>query len=186
MGGGHGDGTLLLAELLKADLPGTVVGPLYDPESVQLAMAAGVGVGVSLNIGGKQDPAYGGAPVPAHVVVKRLSDGAYTRRGPYATGTIGQMGDTALVAIGNVDILLVSLRGQPEDREQFRIVGIDPEGVNVLAFKGINHFRADFEAISREIVFVDSGGLVSVDFTRFPFRNVRRPIWPLDLEVQPS
>jgi len=82
-----------------------------------------------------------------------------------------------------VSILLVSLLCQPEDREQYRIVGVDPERTTIMAMKGINHFRADFEAIAREIVFVDSGGLVSVDFTRFPFRNVRRPIWPLDADV---
>ncbi len=82
--------------------------------------------------------------------------------------------------VGTIDVLLSSERIQPEDREQYRLFGIEPEQLNVLACKGINQFRADFEPIARKLVFVDTGGLVAVDFTRFPFRHVRRPIWQLD------
>lgn len=183
MGGGYGDGTALLAELLRIDPAGTVVGPIFDPVSVGVARDAGVGATVALTIGGRQDPTYGGGPISVAAEIVRLSNGIYRRKGAYATGTIGHMGDCALVRVGQVSILLVSLLCQPEDREQYRIVGVDPERTTIMAMKGINHFRADFEAIAREIVFVDSGGLVSVDFTRFPFRNVRRPIWPLDADV---
>lgn len=183
MGGAYGDGTEILAALLHADPPGTIVGPIYDPEAVRAAQAAGVGAILTLSIGGRHDPDYGGGPVTSEVMVRCLSDGRYRRKGPYATGTIGEMGQSALVEAGNVSILLVSLLCQPEDREQYRIVGIEPETTKLLAMKGINHFRADFEPIAREIIFVDSGGLVSVDFTRFPFRHVRRPIWPLDSGV---
>jgi len=183
MGGGYGDGTALLAELLRIDPAGTVVGPIFDPVSVGVARGSGVGATVALTIGGRQDPTYGGGPISVAAEVVRLSDGDYRRKGAYATGTIGHMGDCALVRVGQVSILLVSLLCQPEDREQYRIVGVDPERTTIMAMKGINHFRADFEAIAREIIFVDSGGLVSVDFTRFPFRNVRRPIWPLDADV---
>jgi microcystin degradation protein MlrC len=183
MGGGHGDGTELLAALLAVDLPGTVVGPIYDPESVKLACNVPLGESLELEIGGKQDPEYGGGPVHVTARVEAFSDGSYVRRGPYATGSTGHMGRSVLVSVGNVKVLLVSLRCQPEDQEQFRIVGIEAREQRLLALKGINHFRADFEPIASEIIFVDSGGLVSVDFTRFPFRHVRRPIWPLDPDV---
>jgi microcystin degradation protein MlrC len=109
-----------------------------------------------------------------------VSDGQYVRKGPFLTGTTGHFGLSVRLETGNLSIILVSHRVPPEDREQYRIFGIDPEKVNILACKGINHFRADFEPIARELIFVDTGGLVSVDFTRFRFRNVRRPIWPLD------
>src|SRR6187399_742137 len=48
-----------------------------------------------------------------------------------------------------------------KDREQYRIFGIDPESVNILVCKGINHFRADFEPIARELIFVDTGADVN-------------------------
>lgn len=185
-GGAHGDGTTLLRLLLDADIPGTVVGPIFDPDAAAAAIDAGERAVVTLAMGGKTDPAYGGAPVEDVVEVVRISDGAYLRKGPYSTGTVGAFGPSAAVRHGNVTVLLVSARLQPEDRGQYRIFGIDPETVNVLACKGINHFRADFEPIARRLVFVDTGGLVSVDFTRFPFRNLRRPIWPLDPVAGPD
>lgn len=185
-GGADGDGTRLLDALLKADLPDTVVGPIFDPAAARKAVDAGVGAPVELDVGGKGEVKYSGPPVRLHGTVRRVADGRYVRRGPYSTGTVGELGQSALIECGNVAVLVVSQRVQPEDREQYRIVGIDPETVNILACKGINHFRADFEPIARELVFVDTGGLVSVDFTRFPFRNVRRPIWPLDHDATPD
>jgi microcystin degradation protein MlrC len=63
---------------------------------------------------------------------------------------------------------------------QFRIFGIEPERVNILACKAMNHFRADFEKIGRRLVYVGSGGITSFDWQRYPYRKVRRPVWPLD------
>jgi microcystin degradation protein MlrC len=183
-GGGHGDGTELLGALLEENIEGTVVGPIFDPSAARASMEAAVGAVVSLSVGGHTDPAYGGGPIELTGKVLSISDGVYIRKGPFSTGTIGHLGPSALVQVGNVAVVLVSHRVQPEDREQYRLFGINPEETNILACKGINHFRADFEPISRELVFVDSGGLVSVDITQFPFRNVRRPIWPLDPNVE--
>jgi microcystin degradation protein MlrC len=45
----------------------------------------------------------------------------------------------------------------------------------------MNHFRADFEPMSRKLIYVDSGGICSLDYKQFPWTKLRRPIWPLDL-----
>lgn len=182
-GGAYADGTRLLAALLAKNPENTVVGPIFDPEAVDAAARAGEGARVRLMVGGKTDQTYSGPPIEVVGDVVRLSDGDYIRKGPFSTGTVGHFGKSVLIQCDNVSVILVSRRQQPEDREQYRIFGINPEDVNILACKGINHFRADFEPISRELIFVDTGGLVSVDFTRFPFKNVRRPIWPLDPDV---
>ncbi|MBN3811458.1 M81 family metallopeptidase [Paraburkholderia sp. Ac-20347] len=182
-GGADGDGTRLLSALLEANLADTVVGPIFDPQAASLAVSAGVGKQIELEVGGRGDQTYSGAPVRVSGVVRSISDGNYVRKGPYSTGTVGSLGESALIQDNNVSVLVVSKRMQPEDQEQYRIFGIEPKKINILACKGINHFRADFEPIARELVFVDTGGLVAVDFKKFPFKNVRRPIWPLDPDV---
>ncbi|MEC7258394.1 MAG: M81 family metallopeptidase [Pseudomonadota bacterium] len=179
-GGAHSDGTELLSLLLKADLPGTVIGPILDPEAVAKAAQAGPGATITLDVGGKTDPTYGGPPVTVMGQISALNDGTYLRKGAYLTGTTGRMGNSACITSGNCRIVVISQRQQPEDREQYRIFGIDPEQANIIALKGQNHFRADFEPIARELVFVDTGCLVAVDYTVFPWKNIRRPIWPLD------
>lgn len=179
-GGAYGDGTKLLSAMLEARLAGSIYGLLLDPVFVARAFEAGVGGRVSGALGGRTDPDYGGGPIAVDAAVLRLSDGQYVRKGPYATNSRGSLGQSALLDIDGVLVTVCSARVQAEDREQFRIFGIDPEAEPVLAFKGINHFRADFEPIAGEILFVDTGGLVSPDVLHFPYRKVRRPVWPLD------
>lgn len=179
-GGGYGDATRLLEALLTARIPGTVVGALYDPVSARQAIALGVGACTVFEIGGRTDARFGGDPVRVEATVVALSDGAYVRRGPFETGTRASLGPCARLDVDGVQVIVASYRIQAEDREQYRILGIDPEGSNVIALKGINHFRADFEPIARGIVFVEAGGIVASDLRVLPYKRVRRPVWPLD------
>lgn len=179
-GGAYGDATRLLAALLKARIPGTVVGPLYDPVSAQQAAALGVGSRATFHVGGRTDSRFGGEPVTVQATVVAVSDGHYVRRGPFETGTGATLGPSARLDAGGVQIIVATFRIQAEDREQYRIFGVDPEHCNVIALKGINHFRADMEPMSRGIVFVEAGGIVTSDLRVLPYRNVRRPVWPLD------
>src|SRR5207253_7617018 len=57
-GGSAGDGTLLLAELLRQGATGSVV-CLYAPEEVRQCSAAGIGQQVRLRVGGKVDRLHG-------------------------------------------------------------------------------------------------------------------------------
>jgi microcystin degradation protein MlrC len=179
-GGGHGDGTRLFEALWKAGIEDVAVGTIADPESAQVGIKAGVGATVTVDLGGKLDPRFGGKPVRLTGKVAAVSDGIYTRKGPFATGTTGTMGPSFRLDVGRMQIIVASLRTQIDDREQFRIYGIQPEKVRVLACKAMNHFRADFEAMSRRLVYVDSGGICSKDYGQFPWTRIRRPIWPLD------
>ena len=50
----------------------------------------------------------------------------------------------------------------------------------MIGLKGKGHFRAAFEPIARRVVLVEGPGITGADLSRLAFRNVRRPIWPLD------
>lgn len=185
-GGGYGDATHLLQALIDANLPATLVGLLYDPESARQAVAAGVGNEVDLRIAGKTDANFGGGPVPLRVRVVAVSDGRFKRTGPFKTGTPASIGTSALLQHGEVQIIVASNRVQAEERGQYRVLGVDVEQLNILALKGINHFRADMEPISRGVVFVESGGIHVTNLRTLPYRNVRRPLWPLDDDALPN
>jgi microcystin degradation protein MlrC len=179
-GGGYGDATRLLQALLDAQLPGSLVGLIHDPESAREAIAAGVGEALDLRVGGKTDPRFGGGPVAVRVRVVAVSDGHYVRTGPFKTGTSASIGPCALLQCGAVQIIVASNRMQAEERGQYRVLGVDIEKLNVVALKGINHFRADIEPIARGIVFVEAGGVHASDLSTLPYRNLRRPVWPID------
>jgi microcystin degradation protein MlrC len=101
-------------------------------------------------------------------------------RGAYMRGMPGTMGPSACLELGGVRVIVNTFPSQIHDREQLKLFGIEAEAMNVIASKAFNHMRADFEPISRGLLYPDSGGIFSFDFARFPYAKVRRPIWPLD------
>ncbi len=76
--------------------------------------------------------------------------------------------------------------GQAVDLAQFTSLGIDPIRYCTVAVKSMQHFRAAFEPIAREVVLVDTGALCSEIYTPELFTKVRRPVWPLDPIPDPN
>jgi microcystin degradation protein MlrC len=109
-----------------------------------------------------------------------LSDGAFRNNGPMNAGVETAMGPTAVLRIDGIDVVTISNRIQTIDRQVFLSQGIDPEAKSVLVVKSVQHYRAAFAPIAREIVLVDSGGICSLDISRLNFAKLRRPIWPID------
>ena len=178
-GGGYNDTTRLLHALIEAGIGDVAFGTIYDPATVQQAMRAGVGAEIEVALGGHTDPSMG-EPVRARVVVKMLSDGVFRNDGPMNAGVITDMGPTAVLRIGGIDVVTISNRIQTIDRQVFLSQGIDPATKNVVVVKSVQHFRAAYEPIAREVIVVDSGGICSPDISRLKFTRLRRPIWPLD------
>jgi len=69
------------------------------------------------------------------------------------------------------------------DLQQFKSFGIDPESKFVVALKSMQHFRAAFEPMAGQVIVCDSGALCTLQYERLPYRNVRRPIFPLDRDA---
>ena len=72
-GGAPCDGTHILRAFIEAGVPDAVFAIIADPESVNLAIEAGVGNTVSLQVGGKTDPRHGES-VALDGYVKLISD----------------------------------------------------------------------------------------------------------------
>jgi microcystin degradation protein MlrC len=178
-GGAAGDGTEILRELLRVGARSAVVACLWDAAAVQQCVKAGVGARVTLDVGGKVDDHHG-APLRVTGTVRTLSDGRFVHRGPMMTGLPGRLGPTAVLDVDDVKVILITYRWQTLDPEMIRFVGIDPLREKILVVKSTIHYRAAFEPIAREIIEVDAPGLSSSNLTRFDFRRIRRPIFPLD------
>ena len=178
-GGGYNDTTPVLQALLDAGIQNAAIGTIYEPGTVQQAMKAGVGAEIDVELGGHTDQSMG-KPVKARALVKMLSDGVFKNDGPMNAGVLSDMGPTAVLRIGGIDVVTISNRIQTTDLQVFLSQGIDPRAKDVLVVKSVQHFRAAYAPIAREIVLVDSGGICSPDISRLKFKKLRRPIWPLD------
>ncbi|MCY3550922.1 MAG: M81 family metallopeptidase [Candidatus Poribacteria bacterium] len=181
-GGGPCDGTTILQKFMEADVQDAVIAVIADPESVARSVEAGVGNSVQLDVGGKTDAQHG-APVPLTGYVKTLSDGRFILKGPMGRGTLGQMGTTAVIQVGGIEIILTERRIQPYDTEVLRSVGIEPQTRKLIALKSAVHFRADYTPIAHQILDVDTPGVHSPNLFSYDYQKLRRPIYPLDSTV---
>ncbi|MBP0492788.1 M81 family metallopeptidase [Pararoseomonas indoligenes] len=168
-GGGHGDTTGLLAELVRQNARKAVVGSINDPESAAACHKAGEGATVSLKLGGKSD----GAPLEVTARVLRLSNGRFTCTGAMAGGNPADLGPTALIAIGGVRAIVTSRKMQAYDLALFRHVGVEPAQEGIVAVKSSVHFRADFQPIAERVIVAAAPGPVVADPATLPFRHLR-------------
>jgi microcystin degradation protein MlrC len=169
-GGGHGDTTGLLAELIRHGARGAVLCLINDRESAASCHSAGDGAAVALELGGKSD----GAPLRVDARVLRLTDGRFTLTGPMGAGNPGNLGPCALIEIEpGVRVLVVSRKMQALDQAILRHVGIEPAEVPILALKSSVHFRADFGPIAKRVIVAAAPGPVIADPATLPFRHLR-------------
>ena len=178
-GGASGDGTEILRALLAQKAEGAVVITIPDPEAVAAAFAAGVGGAFDRLVGGKIDDGHG-APVRLNGRVRLLSDGRFVHYGPMGTGVVADVGRTAVIVSGGVEVIVNEKRFQPVDPEAARAVGIDPAKRKIVVLKSAVHYRASYEPLAAEIIEVDGPGLASPNLDRFEFKHIRRPVFPLD------
>jgi microcystin degradation protein MlrC len=179
-GGGYGDATAFLKGLVEAGIDRVAFHAICDPEAVQQGMRAGIGAKTTLALGGKTDPAMGGGPLSLDGEIVCLTNGKFIAYGPMGGGVERNYGPSMVFRVGGIDIVVITNNGQATDLGQFTSLGIDPTRYTTVAVKSMQHFRAAFAPIAREIVLVDTGALCSEIYTPELFTKVRRPVWPLD------
>jgi microcystin degradation protein MlrC len=179
-GGGYGDATAFLQGLVGAEVESVAFHAICDPEAVQDGMRAGIGAKVTLTLGGKTDPSMGGGPLSLFGEVTCLTNGRFIAYGPMGGGIERNYGPSMVFRVGGIDIIVITNNGQAVDLAQFTSLGIDPTRYRTVAVKSMQHFRAAFEPIAREVFLVDTSALCSEIYTPELFTKVRRPIWPLD------
>jgi microcystin degradation protein MlrC len=182
-GGGYGDSTNLLKALLDAGIADAAFGPMVDPETAEQLHRHKAGERVRVKLGGKSDPRFGGAPLDLDGEIWLISNGFYTGDGPMVGGLHLGWGKTAVLRVGGIDILVVCEPAQMLDLQQFRAFGIDPAAKTVVGLKSMQHFRAAFEPIAGKVIVCDSGALCTTHLEKLPYRNVPRPIFPLDRDM---
>jgi microcystin degradation protein MlrC len=178
-GGSPGDGTRLLRALLEVNPERTCFGFIYDPEVARQAHEAGTSATIDIRLGAKTDTLHG-EPIETQAYVKCLTDGQFVYTTPMGAGDRVNLGPMARLVIGNVDVLVSSVRTQTLDAEVFLLHGIDIARYKIVALKSQQHFRAGFAHLAGEIIRCDTPGSTPANLSLLPFERVNRPIWPLD------
>ncbi|HZD25447.1 MAG TPA: MlrC C-terminal domain-containing protein, partial [Alphaproteobacteria bacterium] len=186
--GGTMDTTAVLKGIIDAGLEDVAAFAIHDPKAVQEMIAAGVGAEVTVSLGGKYDmPSIGrtGEPLQATGRVRLISDGRYRNLGPASKGILMDMGPTAVLDTGKVEIVVISKHQEPNDLGCFLSLGIDPTRKRYLMLKSRIHYRAGFKPIAKQVIECAGVGVCTSDYSMLDFKRVRRPIYPLDIINEP-
>lgn len=179
--GASGRDTTLVSLLLDSAKFKACVGPLWDPGIVQAAISAGVG-GTCLLPQQRWEAVDGdpGSPLTAQVVSVRQS--------VFQTwsGTQMPLGPCCALRIGDVTIVVSSIRDQAYGPDLFTALGVDPEDHGLVVVKSAQHFIAGFSSIAADIILVSGGGPLKSDIRQLSYKEVARPIWPLDPSGRPN
>src|ERR1700677_193941 len=174
--GAPGDSTFILRRMLERGMGGAGLGPLWDPVAVGIAFDAGVGARLDMRIGGKIGP-LSGDPVDGRCLVKALMrDLKMTGNG----GTPTQMGDSALIDMDGIEIVLNTSRGQAMNVDLFTQLQCDLSGKRIVVVKSAQHFYASFSTIAQDILYVGAPGSASPDWNALTYRKIRYPKWPIE------
>ena len=184
-GGGNGNTTWILEELVAAGISGVAIGIFNDPLLAKEAYLLGEGARFRavFNRNIINDP-YS-RRYEADACVLKINDGdCVGRRGFYANRRIN-LGPTVLLDIDGIKIIVISIRTQCADPIFFEMMGIDIGIERVIVVKSRGHFRAGFDEYfgPENIIEVDALGLTTPILSRLHFKNIIRPAFPIDRDI---
>lgn len=172
-GGGPGETTGMLRELLRRPVPGGLVVHISDPAAVAAAHEAGIGATVNVTVGGTTHPEFG-APVPGPWTVEALADGPFPGEGPMYRGTAIDLGPVAILSRDGVSVLVAPRKMQASEPGLLRHLGLDPFARRLLVLKSSVHFRGAYADRADTIIVGCAPGPVTADLRALGARRQRR------------
>lgn len=180
-GGGSGRTVGLLSALHAAGAQGVILGMIHDPALAAEAHALGEGARFRAVFNRDVDLAFV-EPFATHARVEALHEGTITGRRGNRSGRAMPHGPSCLLDLGGVRVAVASNRLQCLDPAQFEMFGLDVGAARTVVVKSRGHFRAGFDEFfpPDRIDEVDAPGLTSPVLSRFDWRHLPRPVFPLD------
>ena len=95
--------------------------------------------------------------------------------------SVDSYNSTVLIDLGEGNTLILnSLRTPPFSLGQLTSLGIDPTQAKVIVVKAAVAYKAAYAPVGGTIIEVDTPGLTAINAARFEYKQIRRPMYPLD------
>jgi len=159
-----------------------VLGLFVDPALAAEAHALGEGAVFEARF--NRDPSEFSLPFSARARVTMLTDGKGQGRRGNMAGRQFNLGPTARLTLegSGLEVVVISLRRQCHEPRTLEMHGINIAAARVVVLKSRGHFRAGFAefAPNDRILEVDAPGLTSPVLSRFAWKRLPRPVFPID------
>ena len=118
--------------------------------------------------------------MPITGTVLNLSNGCYQMTDGGPNGLELSMGQSAVVAIGGIRLLLRTQPSMEWDKAMYESQGLSLKDAALVFVKSPSHFRQSFGPAAARILVANTPGPTAPDMRRVPFTRVTRPLYPLD------
>ena len=176
-GGATGDSTCLLKEMLRQGIENTALLPMVDPEVVGVAIQAGVGNEITVEVGGKLDNVFS---KPVEITARVAGIGGGRIHAKVISLESFDMGRAVLLEVGSIKLVVSEQRGIGGNHPiVYRHFGVEPAEAKMVVLKTASNFQY-YSSMTSELVRVDSPGMTQSHLERFDWVNLPRPTYPLD------
>ncbi|MDR2535760.1 MAG: M81 family metallopeptidase [Treponema sp.] len=175
--GAAGDATELLEAILSMiDTIEKLPTPLlysgfYDAPAAAACIKAGIGATVDATLGGNWD-AVNGKKIPFRLTVKNIVQ----KYGPYQS-------DLVLAAYRNILFTITSKHIGFGDPELLPSLGVKAEDYCIVTVK-LGYLEPCFRSIAARAIMATSKGCSNEVLETIPYQKVRRPLFPLDMDME--
>ncbi len=172
-GGGTGDSTWYLKELLSRQPAEPCFLSVVDPQAVKRMAQAGAGAEVTLSLGGKRDNQYS-TPVEVTGRVLHVLAPSPVRELPPTMGLAG------VLQVGNLYIVVSARLGPGSRPVIYSGAGLNLAQAKILVAKSVTDFREGYEHVAKRFLLGEAPGLCPSNLRLLNWQRVPRPIFPLD------
>lgn len=179
-GGAVGDSVLPAIRLMERG--STVSAGMFvkDPEAVKKAFEVGVGNSAEFSVGAGFTPGMPG-PLKAVGRVRSLHDGSFRQEGPAGRGFPCNVGMSAVISFGNIDIMVCEEPGASGDPQILRHFGIEPKLYDLIVVKANTSFKVPYSAFADDFCYADTPGAGASNLEYFDWKNLPKGFYPFDL-----
>ena len=174
--GGAGDVTWTLRELLKKKVFKKSLGPeliyasIPGPDMVKKAVEVGIGKKVSAYVGAEVDDRYS-PPVLLKGVVEAIHQGDIHAE------------TEVVIKTGSLKVIVTKKRKPYHKEKDFTQLGLNPRETDILVVK-IGYLVPELYNIRGDWIMALTPGGVDQDLERLDYKRIKRPMFPLDKDME--
>ena len=175
--GSSADSSFVLEKMLERGDTFTACMQISDPRAVEKAFRLGVGATGEFELGGYYEPEFHHS-IKVTAYVKSLHDGIFDMM--YSGGTHQEVGRTAVLQIGNIDMIVFTAMRNTSDPSNYRCFGVEPTFHRLVTVKSATNYKKPYRMFSTLFYPTDTPGGSSANLPALPFEHLPGPFWPFD------
>ena len=183
--GAAGDTTGILEAVMETyrDADGLVLANFTDAEVTHIAKTRTAGETITIDVAGKSDSRYG-RPVAVTAEILCITAGEITDDGKFSANPTMDAGVIVCLGIENLRLVLTEHAIWGPQPSLFRKVGIEPFEAKIVVVKSGIGYKVTYGSVAKGVVDADCPGPGSRNVAHFDFRQIPRPMFPLDGDEQ--